>query len=68
MNLARAAGWDQYNLSYGLLIARVFMGWIYTMQYPAQSLTTAGYDLDDLNHDLPDLSVRYPLPPFTTAL
>ena len=27
--------------------------------FPAQPLTTAGEDLDDLDHDLSDLSVLY---------
>ena len=39
---------------------------------PAQHLRTAGYDLDDLNRDLSNLSVRrvkglLPCNPFTTA-
>ena len=53
--LAHLAGWDSYNL-HGL--ALVFLSWICaTMQLdPAQPLTTAGEELDDLSVDRSDRS------------
>ena len=53
-------------------LAHIFLGGTCTIQIgpvpvdlyhtdPAQHLTTAGYDLDDLDHDLSDLSKNIPL-------
>ena len=39
-------------------LAHVSWGWILCYEDPAQSLTTAVEELDDLDHDLSDLSVR----------
>ena len=54
-DLAHVAGWDKYNLHD---LAQV--SWVGSVLIgdPAQPLTTAGEALDDLDHDLSDLSVR----------
>ena len=47
-------GWDPYNLHD---LAHVSLGWVCPKEIPgtAEPLTTAGEELDDVDHDLSDL-------------
>ena len=53
-DLPHVAGRDLYDLHD--LYSTGFPGWICNRQDPAQPLTTAGEELDELDHDLSDLS------------
>ena len=48
-------GWNRYNLR-DLVHANVFPGLDLCYTDPTQHITTAGEDLDYLDHDLSDLS------------
>ena len=47
---------DLFSILYYLVHVAGWDGWICTMENLAQPLTTAGEELDDLDHDLSDLS------------
>ena len=51
-DLAHVAGWDPYKIC----MIWHMLGWICTMQI-LHNLSTAGEGLDDLDHDLSDLSI-----------
>ena len=54
--LAHVVGWELYNLHD--LVRLSWVGSVLRYTDPAQPLTTAGKEMDDIDHDLSDLSVR----------